>query len=204
MDKFKIEIGGRTLEAEINDLAEQANGSCFLRYGDTLVLATAVMSEYERKEQSFFPLTVEYEERYYAAGKIKGSRYIKREARPSDEAVCNARLIDRVIRPLFPKELNREAQVINTILSYDFQNDPDTLGLMASSIALQISNIPWSGPVSVVRIGKIDDQFILNPTEEEREKSKMNIVFGAVERSQEILINMIEGDFDEIEEDLIQ
>ncbi len=200
---FKIEIGGRNLEAEIKNLAERANGSCFLRYGETLVLATVVMSEYERKEIGFFPLAVEYEERYYAAGKIRGPRYIKRETRPSDEAICNARLIDRAIRPLFPKNLNREVQVVNTVLSWDGQNDPDVLGLIASSLALTISEIPWPGPVSAIRIGLLDNQFILNPTYEEREKSQMNLIFGATEKNGEILINMIEGELEEVDEKII-
>ena len=210
MEKFKIEIGGRNLEAEISNLTERANGSCFLHYGDTLVLATAVMSEQEQKGMGFFPLTVEYEERYYAAGKIRGPRYIKRESRPSDEAICNARLIDRSIRPLFPKNLNREVQVVNTILSWDGQNDPDILGLMASSQALSISDIPWSGPVAAVRIGRIGDKFILNPTYQERGESQMDLILAGLEGPSplepfpgEILINMIEGGLEELTEDLI-
>ena len=203
MEKFKLEIGGRELIVEIQNLAERANGSCFLRYGDTLVLSTAVMSEYETKGMGFFPLTVEYEERYYAAGKIRGPRYIKRESRPSDEAICNARLIDRTIRPLFPKNLNREVQVVNTILSWDGQNDPDILGLMASSLALAISDIPWLGPVGAVRIGRIEDKFILNPVYQEREKSQMDLILAGVEQNGEVLINMIEAGFEELEEDLI-
>jgi len=201
--KFKLEIGGRELMVEIQNLAERANGSCFLRYGDTLVLATAVMPEQEAKEMGFFPLTVEYEERYYAAGKIRGPRYIKRESRPSDEAICNARLIDRAVRPLFPENLKREVQLVNTILSWDGQNDPDILGLMASSLALLISDIPWSGPVAAVRIGRINDKFVLNPTYQEREKSQMDLVLAGVKEEGEILINMIEGGFEEMEEGLI-
>jgi len=203
MENFKLEIGGREIIAEFQNLAERANGSCFLRYGDTLVLSTAVMPEYKAKEMGFFPLTVEYEERYYAAGKIRGPRYIKRESRPSDEAICNARLIDRAVRPLFPKNLSREVQVVNTILSWDGQNDPDILGLMASSLALITSNIPWSGPVAAVRIGQVDDKFILNPTYEERGKSQMDLILAGVEGSDGLLINMIEGSFEELEEDLV-
>ncbi|UZE93531.1 MAG: polyribonucleotide nucleotidyltransferase [Candidatus Nealsonbacteria bacterium] len=200
--KFKLEIGKRELVADIKNLAEQSNGSVFLQYGDTLVLATAVMSDYEKEELSFFPLTVNYEERFYAAGKIKGPRYIKRETRPSDEAICNARLIDRSIRPLFPKNLNREVQVVITVLSWDGQNEPDILGLLASSLALGISDIPWKGPLATVRVGQIEDKFILNPTYEEREKSKIDIVFTCIEK-EDVLINMIEGNFDEINEKLI-
>ena len=203
MEKFKLKIGGRLLVVDTRNLAEQSNGSVFLQYGDTLVLATSVMSDYEKDTTEFFPLTVEYEERYYAAGKIRGSRYIKREARPTDEAICNARLIDRAIRPLFPAELNREIQIIVTVLSWDGQNEPDILGLLASSLALLISDIPWLGPLAAVRVGRTDKQFILNPTYEEREKSKMDIVFSAVEKEGDLLINMIEGGFEEIEENLI-
>lgn len=201
--QFKLEIEGRELIVEFQNLAERANGSCLLRYGDTLVLATVVMSEYDAKGLGFFPLTVEYEERYYAAGKIRGPRYIKRESRPSDEAICNARMIDRTIRPLFPKNLNREVQVVNTILSWDGQNDPDLLGLMASSLSLTTSIIPWSGPVAAVRISRIDDKFILNPSYEERGKSKMDLILAGVEENDELLINMIEGGFEELEESLI-
>jgi len=203
MEKFKLEIGGREMTAEFQNLAERANGSCFLRYGDTLVLATAVMPEYEAKGMGFFPLTVEYEERYYAAGKIRGPRYIKRESRPSDEAICNARLIDRTVRPLFPKNLNREVQIVNTILSWDGQNDPDILGLMASSLALIISNIPWSGPVAAVRIGHVDNKLILNPTYEDRGESQMDLVLAGAQDNDKLLINMIEGSFEELEENLV-
>lgn len=202
-EKFKIEIGGRDLIFEIKNLAEQASGSCFLQYGETMVLATAVISSYEKEQIEFFPLTVEYEERYYAAGKIRGPRYIKRETRPSDEAICNARLIDRAIRPLFPKNLNREVQIVVTVLSWDGKNEPDLLGLLASSLALLISEIPWQGPVAALRIGQIGEKFILNPTYEEREKSKIDILFSVVERNGDFLINMIEGNFDEIEEEKI-
>lgn len=198
--KFKLEIGNRDLIVEIKDLAEQSNGSVFVRYGDTLVLATAVMSGYEKKALSFFPLTVNYEERFYAAGKIRGARYIKRETRPSDEAVCNARLIDRSIRPLFPENINREVQVVSTILSWDGQNEPDVVALLASSLALSISDIPWQGPLAAVRVGKTDGQFILNPTYEELEESRVDIVFTGVKRKGEVLINMIEGKCEEIDE----
>jgi len=202
-EKFKINLANRDLIVEIKNLAEQANGSVFLQYGDTLVLATAVMTDRKSQEISFFPLTVEYEERYYAAGKIRGPRYIKRESRPSDEAICNARLIDRAIRPLFPENLNRDVQVVITVLSWDGQNEPDILGLLSASLALLISDIPWRGPVATVRVGRVENQFVLNPTYEEREKSEMDIVFAATEKRGDIVINMLEGNFDEIGEELI-
>lgn len=201
--KFELEIGKRNLIFEINDLVSRANGGCFVRYGESEVLSTALLSEKERKEIDFFPLQVEYEERYYAAGKIKGPRYIRREGRPSDEAICNARLVDRTIRPLFPKDFKREVQVINTVLSWDGENDPDIFAVLGSSLALSISEIPWQGPVGCLRVGEIGDQFILNPTYQEREKSTMEVVFCGVKNDGEILINMIEGKFLEIKEEKI-
>jgi len=201
--QFKIEFDGKEIVAEINNLTEQANGSVFIRCGGTEVLATAVMSKYEKEAKDFFPLTVDYEERYYAAGKIKGARYIRRESKPSDEAICNGRLIDRSIRPLFPQNLGREAQVVATILSYDSENDPDILGLLAASTALTTSNIPWKGPVAAVRIGLIDNKFIINPILSEREKSQMDFVLTGLENNGEIITNMMEGGFEELDESLI-
>jgi len=203
-EKFKLEIAKRDLIVETSNLAEQSNGSVFVRYGDTLVLATAVMSSQERKGLNFFPLSVNYEEKFYAAGKIKGPRYIKREGRPTDEAICNSRLIDRAIRPLFDKKLKREIQVVTTVLSWDGENDPDTVALLASSLALSISDIPWQGPIAAIRIGRIENKFVLNPTYEQKEESNMNIAFTAVQnKEKEVLINMIDGNFNEIDESLI-
>ncbi|MCP6719169.1 MAG: polyribonucleotide nucleotidyltransferase [Patescibacteria group bacterium] len=201
--KFKLEIGKRDLVAEVKNLADQSNGSIFVQYGDTLVLATVVMSGYQKKAFNFFPLTVNYEERFYAAGKIKGARYIRRETRPSDEAIGNARLIDRVIRPLFPENLNREVQVVVTVLSWDGQNEPDVVGLFASSLALSISDVPWNGPTAAVRVGRIDNKFVLNPTYEEIEKSDIDIVFAGVKKQDGVLINMIEGGFNEVDEESV-
>lgn len=150
--------------AEFTDLAENAHGSVLLRLGDTVVLATAVMSKGE-KEADYFPLSVEYEERFYASGQILGSRFIRREGRPSDEAVLSGRVVDRTIRPLFDQNMRNEVQVVITVLSLD-QHDPDVLGVIASSLALGVSEIPWNGPVSAVRIGKLKNQkeFVINPT----------------------------------------
>ncbi|MBC7073955.1 polyribonucleotide nucleotidyltransferase, partial [Candidatus Parcubacteria bacterium] len=200
---FEIQLGREKLIAEINDLAEKASGSCFIRYGGSMVLSTVTASKEEKENIEFFPLTVEYEERYYAAGKIKGPRFVKRETRPSDEAICNARMIDRALRPLFPLEFKREVQIINTVLSWDAQNDPDILGLIGSSLALSISAIPWGGPVGAVRVGKIGENFILNPTYEEKEKSEMDVVFSGIEKDGDILVNMIEGGFERSKEETI-
>lgn len=201
--EFKLELGGRELSVQIRNLAEKANGEALVRCGDTLVLATCVMAEKEAEETAFFPLNVNYEEKYYAAGKIRGPRYIKREGRPSDEAIINSRLIDRAIRPRFPKELYREVQIVTTCLAWDGENDPDIIGLIATSIALSISNIPWSGPVSAVRIGKNNNEFILNPTYEQKENSGLDLVLTAVKENGSLLINMIECGADEIQEETV-
>jgi len=201
--KFTLEIDGKKIEVEHKNLAEQANANILVRCGGTLFLATCVMNKGGREDLDFFPLTVEYEEKYYAAGKIKGSRYMKRESRPSDEAICNARLIDRAIRPRFDQDINREIQVITTVLSWDNENDPDVLGLISASLALSISDIPWNGPISAVRVIKKDGKLILNPNYEERENSELDIVFAAVSKNNNILINMIEGEAKETEENSI-
>ena len=202
--KYNLKLENKELKVDFDGLAEQANGSILVSIGDTLVLTTSVMSKQDRENLGFFPLTVEYLERYYAAGKIKGSRYIKREGRPSDEAICNARLIDRAIRPRFPKGLKREIQVISTVLSWDRENDPDVLGLLGASFALSVSDIPWDGPLGVVRVCRQKDgKFILNPSYEEREGNDLDVVFSGVEKDKEILINMIEGKFEEVSEETI-
>ncbi len=212
-ETFKLEIGGKELKVEISNLAEQASGSVLVQYGETTVLATAVMSDFEREGIDFFPLTVEYEERYYAAGKILGSRYLRRESRPSDEAILTARFIDRAIRPRFPKNLKREVQVVVTCLSWDGENDPDIVGLIAASMALSISDIPWAGPIAILRVGKDEKGFIINPTYGEREKAELDLAIAGLssplandlgnDKDDDILINMIEMESNEIEEDTV-
>jgi len=189
---FEKEINGKKLAFTINNLAEQANASVFAQLGETVVLATVTMSNQEIQGQDFFPLTVEFLERYYAAGKILGSRFIRREGRPSEESILTARLIDRAIRPLFPDHLRREVQVIVTCLSWDEENDPDLPGLLATSLALSISDIPWNGPIGGIRIAKKDNKFIVAPSYQEREESELDIIVTGVEENKEILINMIE------------
>jgi len=161
---FETTVGGKTLSATFTDLAEQANGSVLVRLGNTAVLATAVMGRKE-SDKDYVPLSVEYEERFYAAGQILGSRFIRREGRPSDSAVLSGRVVDRTIRPLFDGALRKDVQVVITVLSID-EDDPDVLGINAASIALATSDIPWGGPASAVRIGKRrgDDAFVSNPT----------------------------------------
>ncbi len=166
--EFSVEIGGKTLTATFSDLAELADGSVMLRYGDTLVHATAVMSP-EPKNLDYLPLTVDYEERFYAAGQILGSRFIRREGRPSDEAILSGRVVDRTIRPLFDHYIRNDIQVIIMILSLG-EHDPDVLAVNAASLALATSSIPWRGPVAAVRIGKGSDagELVVNPTFAER------------------------------------
>ena len=203
MEEFKLKLGEKEITVNTRNLAEQSNGSCFVRCGDTSVLATVVMAPEQREEIDHFPLSVNYEERFYAAGKILGSRYIRRESRPSDEAVLTARLIDRAIRPLFSQELKKEIQVIITCLSWDRENDPDIIGLLAASLSLLISDIPWSGPVIPLRIGRKDGKFILNPTYSDREGSDLDLTISAVESNKDLLVNMIEAEAGEIDKEIV-
>jgi polyribonucleotide nucleotidyltransferase len=202
MNKFKIEIGGRSLEVETGGMAEKASGNVLIKYGGTSIFSVSQLGE-EREGLDFFPLTCRYEERYYAAGRIRGSRFLKREGRPSDNSVLISRIIDRAVRPRFSKDIHREIQIVDICLSYDQKNDPAVLGLIGSSLSLLISEIPWSGPVSAVRVGEKDNNFILNPSPEERKQSKIDLLLSAIEKDGEILINMIEARGNEINEDLV-
>ncbi len=194
---YTITWGGKLLTIEVGKFARAANGSCTVRYGDTMVLATAVMSKDVRPGMNFFPLMVEYEEKLYAAGRIKGSRFIKREGRPTDEAVLTARFIDRAIRPLFDARMENDVQVMVTALAFDKKNDTDIPGLIAASCALHISEIPWNGPLAAARVNKsADGSFILNGTYEERLAARFDVdVAGTPEK-----IIMIEAGCDEATE----
>jgi DNA polymerase III epsilon subunit family exonuclease len=172
--KVEAEIGGQGFSLEAGKLAEQADGAVLVRYGDTVVLATAVAKE-PREGLDFFPLTIDYEERMYAAGKIPGG-FIKRESRPSEAAILAMRLTDRPIRPLFPKGYRNDVQVVLTVLSADQENDPDILAVNGASAALAISPIPFLGPVGAVRVGRIDGQFVTNPTTSQLELSDLDLV----------------------------
>lgn len=185
--QYSIEIGGKTLIAEFNNLAEQAHGSVMLKYGNTVVLATAVMGKVQR-DIDFFPLTVEYEERFYASGKILGSRFIRREGKPSDEAILSGRIVDRTIRPLFDHHIRNEVQVVLTVLSID-EDDPDVISVIGASLALGTSDIPWNGPVSAVRIGH-NNGFHINPSYTERKKADISLDLVACGKDGNI--NMIE------------
>jgi len=200
---YEIIIENKKINFEIENLAKRTNGETMIRCGDTQALATVVMAKQEAEDLGFFPLTTNYEERYYAAGKILGSRYIRREGRPSDNATIISRVIDRTIRPLFPENLNREIQVIITCLSWDEENDPDVLGILAASLALSCSDIPWQGPIGAVRIGLKNKEFIINPTYDQREQADLDIIFAGVKRNGKILINMVEGNGEQVEEELV-
>jgi polyribonucleotide nucleotidyltransferase len=198
--KFDTEIGGKKIEVKIDNLAEQANGSVSVQIGDTLVMAIATMSSQDLEDLDFFPLTVDFEEKFYAAGKILGSRFMRREGRPSGEAILTARLIDRTIRPLFPSHLKRKVQVVINCFSFDEENDPDIAGLLAASLALGISDIPWNGPIAPIRINKTNNELIINPTYKQREEQDFEIILTGVEDNNEILINMIEAQANQINE----
>lgn len=184
MKKGKVEgdLAGKKFSLVSGELAQQANGSVLGRLGDTVVLATAVMSKNIREGMDYFPLLVDYEERLYAAGKIKGSRFIKREGRATDEAVLSGRLIDRSLRPLFPEGMRNDVQVVATILSVDEVNDPDVVAINAASAALTASNIPFEGPIAAVRVGRLNGQFILNPTYEERKTGDLDLVVSGTDK----------------------
>lgn len=198
--EYSIEVGGKTLTAEFNDLADQANGAVMVRYGNTVILATAVMGDL--RDGDFFPLTVDYEERFYALGKILGSRFVRREGRPTTEAILSGRIVDRTIRPLFNQKIRNEVQVVMTTISID-QGDPDAISVIAASLALGTSDIPWNGPVSAVRIispagtstegGATDggaENFIVNPDLKFREENTASIDLIACGKDN--MINMIE------------
>lgn len=170
-----FELSGQKIELSSGKLALQADGAVIAKAGETAVLATCVVGK-EPTELDYMPLSVDYEERFYASGKISGSRFIKREGRPSEEAILTSRLIDRPLRPLFPKYFRHEVQVIITVLSYDRENDPDILALLAASAAVSQSPAPYAGPVGSVRVGIVDDQFVINPTKSQMSESKLDLV----------------------------
>ena len=198
--EFSIEIAGKTLTIEVSALAEQANAAVLAKYGETVVLATAVMGKKD-VDMHYMPLKVDYEEKFYAAGKIIGSRYIRREGRASEEAILAGRLVDRTIRPLFVSRLRRDIQVVVTVLQIDEQNDPEFVGLLGASTALLISDIPWSGPVAGVRIAQFADGFKINP--DNSAVVENSHVFDAFLSGSKDRINMIElGGLDAQEKDI--
>jgi polyribonucleotide nucleotidyltransferase len=194
---FRTTLGGRELTIETGKYAKQVSGSVTVRYGDTLVLVTAQMSD-EAGFMDFLPLTVEYEERHYAIGKIPGS-FMRREGRPGNQATLNARITDRQIRPLFPKGLRNEVQVLITILSADQENDPAPLAAIGASAALALSDIPWDGPVACANVGHIDGEYVLNPTFQQLADSSMQLTVASTRDA----VLMVEASADELPEDVM-
>ena len=195
---FKTAIGGRLLEVEIGKVCEKANGQAMVKYGDTVVNVTATASEKPRADIDFFPLSVDFEERMYAAGKIPGG-FIRREGRPSEKAILTSRLIDRPIRPLFPKGFYNDVQVVCTAMSIDPDCTPESVAMIGSSIALTISDIPWDGPTASVVIGYIDGNYVVNPTQEQRAVSELHLVVSGTKDA----IMMVEAGANEVKESVM-
>ena len=197
--KFRLDFRGREIVVEIGKMAKQAASSCLVRYGDTVVL-TAVTNKKEPSTGDFFPLMVLYQEKQYSVGKIPGG-FIKREGRPTENATLAARLIDRPIRPLFKEGFRNEVQVVNTVLSVDTDNSPEMTALFGSSLALSISDLPFEGPVASVVVGRINNEFVINPTVEEQEQSDIYLTVAGTKEA----INMVESSADEVsEEDMLE
>ena len=196
---FELQFEGRKLAVEVGELAKQADGAVLVRYGETVVLSTAVASK-EPKDSDFFPLTIGYEEKQYAVGKIPGS-FLRIEGRPSEHATLTARLIDRPIRPMFAEGLRNEVQVVNTVLSVDLDNTPEMSAMLGSSLALSISNIPFDGPIAGGQVGRVDGKFIINPNTKESEKSDIHLSVAGTKEA----INMVESGAAEVsEEDMLE
>ena len=194
----ELDWGGRKLILETGKIARQADGAVMARYGDTIVLCTAVGVRSARPGQDFFPLTVNYQEKAFAAGKIPGG-FFKREGRPSEAEVLKSRLIDRPIRPLFPENFRNEVQIVATVLSHDLENDPDIVALIGCSAALTLSGIPFFGPVAAARVGYEDGQYILNPTDAQLERSKLDLVVAGTAEG----VLMVESEAQELSEDVM-
>lgn len=186
--KFEMQLAGRTLSFEVGKVANLCNGSCLVRYGDTVVLTTAVASRSAKEGIDFFPLSVDYEEKLYAVGKIPGG-FLKREGRPSDKATLTARLIDRPIRPLFAEGFNNEVQVVATVMSVDQDNAPDITAMIGASFALSVSDIPFEGPIGSVAVGYIDGEYVINPTVEQYENSELQLIVSGTKDA----VNMVEA-----------
>jgi len=192
---LKEELNGKTLSIQAGKVARQASGAVVVQYGDTIVLVTAV-SDNKEKPSSFLPLSVEYQEKIYAAGRIPGNYFRREIGRPSEKETLTARLIDRPIRPLFPKQYRFETQVIATVLSMDQENDPDTLAMLGASAALTISDIPFAGPIASVRVGRIDGRLQANPPISLWEESDINIIVAGTKTG----VVMVEGSADLVSE----
>ncbi len=195
---FSMELAGRTLTVETGKLAQLANGAALIRYGDTVIMSSATASATPRDGIDFFPLSVDYEERLYAVGKIPGG-FIKREGKPSEKAILTSRVIDRPIRPLFPKDLRNDVAVVNTVMSVEQDNSPEIAAMIGASVAISISDIPFNGPIGGVVLGLIDNEVIINPNEEQRAKSKMYVTLAGTKEK----ITMIEAGADIVPDDVM-
>lgn len=196
---FRMELAGRPLIVETGKMAKQASGAVLVRYGETVVLVTSTASKEAREGMDFFPLTVDYEEKMYAVGKMPGG-FLRREGRPGNSAILNARLIDRPIRPLFDKRCRNDIHVMATVLSVDYDNAPELCGMLGASASLGISDIPWDGPIAGVRVGRVNGKFVINPTQEQLKVSTLNITVAGSETA----ILMVEGGAQEApEEDVL-
>nr|MCR5540956.1 polyribonucleotide nucleotidyltransferase [Ruminococcus sp.] len=195
---FETTYAGRPVVVETGKTCGLANGSCWVRYGETVVMANVTASKKPREGVDFFPLSVDFEEKMYAVGKIPGS-FTKREGKASDKAILTSRCVDRPIRPLFPKDMRNDVTVVMTVLAVDPDNSPEITGMIAAAIAISISDIPWNGPVASINVGYVDGELVLNPTLEQRAKNKLNLtVAGSAEK-----IVMIEAGAEEIPDDLM-
>ncbi len=195
---FETDFAGRPLKIETGKIAQLANGSCFVRYGDTVVNVAVTASAKPREGVDFFPLSVDFEEKLYAVGKIPGS-FLKREGRPTEKAILTSRVIDRPIRPLFPKDMRNDVSVVCTVMSVDPDCSPEIAAMVGTSAALSISDIPWNGPISGVSVGYIDGEYVINPTEEQREKSQMAVTVASTDK----LIAMIEAGANEVSDEVM-
>jgi len=187
--KVECNWGGRSISIETGKIAKQTNGAVTVQYGDSIVLVTAVASKEPREKVSFFPLTVDYQEMTYAAGKIPGG-FFKREGRPNEREILTSRFIDRPLRPLFPDGFTHDVQIIATVLSADPENNPDILAIIGASAALEISNIPFNGPIAGVRVGRINDTFVINPSPEQLKNSTLEIIIAGTKEA----VVMVEGE----------
>lgn len=197
-EQFDLALGGRSLVLETGELAQQANGSVLVRYGDTVVLVTAVMSKKPRPGIDFFPLLVDYEEKMYSVGKIPGG-WGRREGRPSEDAVLACRMIDRPLRPLFPEGFRNDVQVVASVMSVDKDNSPVVAAMLGASTALHISDIPFDGPIAGVKVGMVDEEFVVNPTLEQEDQSAMDLVVAGTEEA----VMMVEAGAQEVPEDVM-
>ena len=195
---FKTAVGGRLLEFELGKICEQANGQVMVKYGESVVSVTVCASKEPREDIDFFPLSCDYEEKMYASGKIPGG-FIRREGRPSEKAILSSRLMDRPLRPLFPKGYHNDVVVVATVMSVDLDCETDIMAMVGASVAIATSDIPWEGPIAAVRVGRVDGRFIINPTLEQREQSDINLTVAGTKDA----IMMVEAGADEVPEEVM-